>query len=171
MSLGMHRFGSRRVGRGPFLWVATLSIVIILLLSVDVYGQESVTLSNLEFRSPEPDTPYFHLRARVTSPVEGGLTLKGAEVNGEPARGGRWDQANALLAVPVPWRPGQGYLLHVTFETADWAHYASVTLAEEAGVERKAEPVHITLSVYADYVTRIENEIRVLRLVGRTGAL
>jgi len=192
MSLGMHRFGSRRVGRGPFLWVATLSIVIILLLSVDVYGQESVTLSNLEFRSPEPDTPYFHLRARVTSPVEGVLTLKGAEVNGEPARGGRWDQANALLAVPVPWRPGQGYLLHVTFETADekvltgevsgkspgdggmwspnWAHYASVTLAEEAGVERKAEPVHITLSVYADYVTRIENEIRVLRLDGRTGA-
>jgi len=170
---------------------AILTVAVASLSGVDVAAQQTVTLSGVEFLWPQPDTPYFQLRAKVVTTVEGPLDLKSAEVNGEPARGGRWDQKHGLLAVPVPWRAGQTYALRVTFVTKngtalsaqvsaqapakggmwhpDWAHYASVILSEEVGVARKAEPVHVTLSVYADQVTDIENEIRVVRLDGLSG--
>ena len=173
------------------LRAAIFTVAATVLLGTEIAAQQAVQLSDIAFRWPDPDTPYFHLRAQVTSPIEGSLTLKSAEINGQAARGGRWDQTHRLVAVPVPWRAGQSYTLHVTFVTKDgtalsaevsaqapaeggmwhpdWVHYAAVVLAEDAGIDRKGEPVHVTLSVYADQVGRIEDEIRVVRLDGGTG--
>ena len=193
MSLRIDNFGNRVMK--PRLTILPLVLSVALLFSVSpVLAQTipGVTLSDFDFRWPEPDTPYFNIRATVSLTAEVPLTLKSVEVNGEPARGGRWDEKNALLAVPVAWRAGQSYRLRAFFQTSneillptdavakaparggmwnpDWAHYAAITLSEEAGIERTAEPVHITLAVYADQVSDIEKEIRVVRLDSRTGA-
>jgi hypothetical protein len=192
MKLRICRSDSNRVARSLLFRAAIFTVAATVLLGTEIAAQEVVQLSDIEFRCPEPETPYFHVRAKVSSPIADALALKGAEVNGEPARGGRWDQMHGLLALPVRWRTGQSYTLRVTFATKDetllraevsaqapakggmwhpdWAHYAAVVLAEEAGLGRTAEPVHVTLSVYADQVGQIEDEIRVVRLDGGTGA-
>lgn len=43
-----------------------------------------------------------------------------------------------------------------------WKYYASVVLRENDGYARTSEPIHMTLAVYADRVTDLEKEVRVV---------
>lgn len=49
-----------------------------------------------------------------------------------------------------------------------WKHYASVVLTESAGLERRRQPVHVTLILYRDRLSRSE-EIRVVGIDPVTG--
>jgi hypothetical protein len=55
--------------------------------------------------------------------------------------------------------PAQGGLWN-----PDWLYYTGVVLRENTGLARLREPVHVTLAVYADRVTDIEREARVVEI-------
>lgn len=62
-----------------------------------------------------------------------------------PEWGGRWDPA--------------------------WRYYAGVVLRENAGLERRREPVHLTLGLYADRVSDPKRELRVVAVEPDSGRL
>jgi hypothetical protein len=53
--------------------------------------------------------------------------------------------------------PGSG-----GYWSADWPRSVSLVLHETAGIQRQGEPVHATLGLFADDITKPENEIRVV---------
>lgn len=46
--------------------------------------------------------------------------------------------------------------------SADWPHSLSIVVEETAGLVREQEPVHVAVGVFADDITKPENEIRVV---------
>lgn len=46
--------------------------------------------------------------------------------------------------------------------SADWPHSASLVVEETAGLLRDREPVHVAVAVFADDITKPENEIRIV---------
>ena len=53
--------------------------------------------------------------------------------------------------------PGSG-----GYWSADWPHSASLVVTETAGLLREQEPVHAMVGVFADDITKPENEVRVV---------
>lgn len=47
-----------------------------------------------------------------------------------------------------------------------WPHYASIAVTEEAGIERKNEPVHATIQMFSDQCADSKKEIRVVEVDG-----
>lgn len=82
------------------------------------------------------------------------LTITGAAEDGEEAI------LNAEFTAP----DGGGY-----WDPA-WKHYASVVLTENGGWPRTAEPVHLTLGLYADRFTDAAREVRVVGVEPESGA-
>ncbi len=87
------------------------------------------------------------------------------------------------------WKPGGAFRIQVSGEDAakkaqklewsgtahqgpdavwdqKWQRYASVVLHERAGLQRRGEPVHLSLSLFADQVTDPKREIRVVAVGG-----
>jgi len=90
------------------------------------------------------------------------------------------------IVVPVHWITGSKHEVQVKVTTnagqektykseatapgsggrwnADWPHVTYLVLRETAGLLRQGEPVHVNLGLFADDITKPENEIRVVTL-------
>ncbi|MCL4216381.1 MAG: hypothetical protein KJ052_05170 [Candidatus Hydrogenedentes bacterium] len=88
------------------------------------------------------------------------------------------------IVAPVTWANGSRHTMRVVVEgeggeervyegsgvapgsgghwNAAWPHYVSYVLRENVGLERKGEPVHITVGLFADEVSDPRKEIRVV---------
>lgn len=98
--------------------------------------------------------------------------------------------AKSEVIVRVDWQNESSHLIEVDLEdssekeftreirakapnyggywNSDWSYYAGAVVSETAGLERKGEPVHVTMNVYEDRIDSPE-EIRVVSIDPETG--
>lgn len=108
----------------------------------------------------------------------------GAHVEGESYEGIVDGAHDFRVTAPLYWLNGSHHAIRVTVEggdgkdtvykaeadapatggywNADWPHSASLVVQETAGLTREQEPVHAMVGLFADDITRPENEIRVV---------
>ena len=90
--------------------------------------------------------------------------------------------ADLVITARVDWRAGEDVEFAVVWETGggswqvtsrdvptgpgwwndDWRYYAGVSVSEPAGIPRYAEPVHVTMGLFADRLSDPAREIRVV---------
>jgi len=124
------------------------------------------------------DARYFNTGKALPGSTENG-TVEGETYDGVVA-GNRDFQ----IVAPVNWTNGSSHTIGVTLKNeagegivfekegsapgsggywnADWPHFVSLVVHETAGIQRQGEPVHAMLGLFADDITKPENEIRVV---------
>jgi hypothetical protein len=113
-------------------------------------------------------------------------TASGGEVEGESYDGIVEGSRDFRVTAPLSWQNNSTHKMRVVVTTdagadqvfedegsapgsggqwsADWPHSASLIVEETAGLPREQEPVHVMVGVFADDITKPENEIRVITL-------
>ncbi len=116
-----------------------------------------------------------------------GMALPGTTgngtVEGETYEGTIDGNRDFQIVAPVDWLNGSKHSIKVVVDTkagektyeaegtapgsggywnADWPHSVSIVLHETVGLLRQGEPVHLNLGLFADDITKPENEIRVV---------
>ncbi len=108
----------------------------------------------------------------------------GAHVEGESYEGVVDGARDFRVTAPLSWLNGSHHSMQVTvtddsgkdtvykaksdapasggYWSADWPHSASLVVTETAGLLREQEPVHAMVGVFADDITKPENEVRVV---------
>ena len=124
------------------------------------------------------DARYFNTGMALPGSTENGT------VEGETYEGVIDGNRDFQIVAPVDWINGSKHAVKVvvanesgeekTYEaegtasgtggywSADWPHSVSLVLHETAGIQRRGEPVHAMLGLFADDITKPENEIRVV---------
>lgn len=124
------------------------------------------------------DARYFNHGKALPGSTENGT------VEGETYEGVIAGDRDFQIVAPVDWVNGSKHTVAVAiadedgkessyeaegtapgsggYWNADWPHSVSLVLHETAGIQRQGEPVHAMLGLFADDVTKPENEIRVV---------
>jgi hypothetical protein len=136
----------------------------------DSYQVKRVKVNGLRVRDFETRRDFFFVKDQLLKP--GGLCELYVRWDWKPretqnvevlAEGGpKGDRPLTLRARAVA--PAGGYW------DAAWKYYASLVITETGGVDRRDEPVHTSLAVYADRVIDPKREVRVVAVDPLSGA-